>query len=914
MSDDDSQPREADLAFADTYSDTDDTDQDSIPGDTPGSQPMRRDSVYTGQPIETIRLAAYLFCAKANISRTSYSRLKEMLSLLKQANGDPVTLPEKIDTLCEHIRDRIPLLKIMKKQVYVKSNKLPTLPEQSKMTRHTGRLTYHYWYDPIDLFTHILSASELTSKMFFGMGQLTDNGTEFWHSRAWASSTMTTSGHFAYTQSGAVIFPGDIVTIEPSDGYTKARVLAVQANMRPTSVLYGEIVITCQPVVEGENYRELSTYTTELVIVDQEMILPAQVVLDRLPVEMLWKFHPENPRTDQTLRRLYRSTKQFIRYMVDPADHSSRAIRFTHPTRGDLEVRLYGRAHLETFTVANHNGRIASLPFMLFVDDFGIFRNAHYSIKGWYVTPASLGYRDRRSPANHFTLTLGPHGASMDDTVDCLEPGLQLLANGTMLNINGVEYQVRAFPFCLTGDMPRMHDSSGFLRHNATYGCRSCLCPRESRGDLEYDTVGNGRFHFDTLYHWEESANWPQKEREAFLNRLGMHNHPPAILRITGMLCLILGRAFDAPHSEWRGLGRRLVTLLLEYILTDIGVEEFTRAFQEMPFPTGWNRIQSPLHLFQWNLSETDCAVILLPFIFIRFCKRTWFKNPFYLALERLLKTDHPFLEHCDTGMKAVSALLRIIAHEFTLTCARYEDAVGADRVHEGLIRARQCYILLVNCAESSRSRTLKLTVPVNVTLPDNEDEAEEADDGTESRPLQQTQQEFEASMQPPPPPAQSSNAPPTASQPSNAAPPPQTGRRRSSKWDLLRSLPTIHIGLHIADTNNREFAHLMNPTGITDEQFHSYFKSWADLAQPPDLMSYLFNKDQWRQSLRLGLAGAWREYQELQDSLDLLREQCPDMLDSLIPVSERINERYKSYSLYGVRYSSLSQSHLSYS
>jgi hypothetical protein len=129
MSDDDSQPREADLAFADTYSDTDDSDQDSIPGDTPGAEPMRRESIYTGQPVETIRLVAYLFCANANISRTSYSRLREMLSLLKQAN----------------------------------------------------------------------------------------------------------------------------VAIEPTDGYDKARVLAVQADMRPTSTFYGEIVITCQPVVKGED-------------------------------------------------------------------------------------------------------------------------------------------------------------------------------------------------------------------------------------------------------------------------------------------------------------------------------------------------------------------------------------------------------------------------------------------------------------------------------------------------------------------------------------------------------------------------------------------------------------------------------------------------------------------------------------
>ena len=58
---------------------------------------------------------------------------------------------------------------------------------------------------------------------------------------------------------------------------------------------------------------------------------------------------------------------------------------------------------------------------------FGIVRNTYRSLKGFYLTPASLPYAERRKESNMFTLTLGPHGIKERPEVPRPEsPGLKL--------------------------------------------------------------------------------------------------------------------------------------------------------------------------------------------------------------------------------------------------------------------------------------------------------------------------------------------------------------------------------------------------------------------------------------------------------------------------------------------------------
>jgi len=50
----------------------------------------------------------------------------------------------------------------------------------------------------------------------------------------------------------------------------------------------------------------------------------------------------------------------------------------------------------------------------------------------------------------------------------------------------------------------------------------------------------------------------------------------------------IYGRGYDAPHSEWRGIGRILQGLLFSAILTKAGSAASLKGFQSFPFPPGW--------------------------------------------------------------------------------------------------------------------------------------------------------------------------------------------------------------------------------------------------------------------------------------------------------------------------------------
>ena len=66
-------------------------------------------------------------------------------------------------------------------------------------------------------------------------------------------------------------------------------------------------------------------------------------------------------------------------------------------------------------------------------------------------------------------------------------------------------------------------------------------------------------------------------------------------------------------------------------------------------------------------------------------------------------------------------------------------------------------------------------------------------------------------------------------------------------------------------------------------------FKAMADAAAPPNLMGYLFAKDVMKQSLRLGLAGAWAHtHPDVMKKMRILHERCPSLVQSFLPVSEQ--------------------------
>jgi len=474
-----------------------------------------------------------------------------------------------------------------------------------------------------------------------------------------------------------------------------------------------------------------------------------------------------------------------------------------------------------------------SLPFVLFIDDFGVHRNMYGALKAFYITPACLDYTDRRKPSNGFALTLGPHGASFDEIVSNLESGMQALCHGVTLDIRG-EKLVKAFPILLTGDMPQAADNSGFLRHNATIGCRSCYCPKYENGNLDFDVEGHGRYHFDSVLLRQEGASLPTaKQRTTFVKSLGLRPEPPAVAKIAPSLDLILGRGYDTPHSEWRGIGRVLYTLLFQHILTKACGIAFITAFQAFPFPYDWPRIQSPIHLFSWSLSETGRAMIVLSLL-LRSCGRiTWYKMSYVQAIS-YYTGKHDLIRTCDTPISAIITLFRVIAETLTATGSWRQISHSVTKVHQLLIRSRRSYMLLINCAEASKSKASR---HMRSQDDDDEDEAEgeafpslsdvekeelrfQADENLDTDDMEDRDADIETRL----------SADPTAntavmsdldlgsSNASDAGLEPK--RRKMNKWEKLRCLPNVHVALHLSQ-NVFEYAHVMNANVLCGELLH---------------------------------------------------------------------------------------------
>jgi hypothetical protein len=130
------------------------------------------------------------------------------------------------------------------------------------------------------------------------------------------------------------------------------------------------------------------------------------------------------------------------------------------------------------------------------------------------------------------------------------------LAQRVFMDINGQKTLVRAFIIVMIEDMPQQAGNSGFMRHSAKQGYRSCFCNQSERSDLDSSIQHFSRFHWDTVYDREQGNQLRGIERKRFFNDKGMRGDESPYVQPAPYLDLILGRPWDALHSGWRGLER----------------------------------------------------------------------------------------------------------------------------------------------------------------------------------------------------------------------------------------------------------------------------------------------------------------------------------------------------------------------
>lgn len=132
-----------------------------------------------------------------------------------------------------------------------------------------------------------------------------------------------------------------------------------------------------------------------------------------------------------------------------------------------------------------------SVRYSVFLDWFGLYRNAYHSLKGMYITPAGLDVDNRTLLNNMFVLMIGPFGSHKLDMATCLQPNGIAMGAGKNLTLEiGERVFVTAFPLLFTGDMPQQNQNSGSKTLNAEFGCRSCFATDLQRFSIYSQTAG----------------------------------------------------------------------------------------------------------------------------------------------------------------------------------------------------------------------------------------------------------------------------------------------------------------------------------------------------------------------------------------------------------------------------------------
>lgn len=88
------------------------------------------------------------------------------------------------------------------------------------------------------------------------------------------------------------------------------------------------------------------------------------------------------------------------------------------------------------------NGNLAvriCLPFLFFVDEFGLYRNMYRSLLGIYWIPARLLTPNRQKREAVFTTTLWPYAVNLTVVIPTLRPSWSALDRGIQVKLDGDE-------------------------------------------------------------------------------------------------------------------------------------------------------------------------------------------------------------------------------------------------------------------------------------------------------------------------------------------------------------------------------------------------------------------------------------------------------------------------------------------
>ena len=422
-------------------------------------------------------LAFGIWCKAFHVSRKQYEALLEVFTTVSDI-AQLSSLPRAVGTLIKQVEAQLPLLAMRRKKIALTPEKLPTLPETAKLDfDRSPAHCWMYWFDPICMMIKILETPAITTSMHFGFAEFIDEPTEYWHSMSWASSVRSTCGKHARHTNGTAIFPSDMVTYTcrmekclcSSQKPHTGRVSGVGLDKTSKSKTRGKLTLLIQRAFNRTwAEKQLDCSGLETPLEDDELILVEDAVNwvhESDVVEVLHDLQPDYTFAtgiSSVIARPYSPLR--IRRIANRSTKMIRPIVLSNPVRAELELSTSGRHHFE-------NLNVVSVPFLCFIDGFGLYRNTYRTLVAVYLILASLPREERARRANILPLTLCPHGSDFGTAITNISAML-LLDKGITVSINGQDKLLCAWTLNYLGDMPQQNKNSG-----ATVGCHRYLHP-----------------------------------------------------------------------------------------------------------------------------------------------------------------------------------------------------------------------------------------------------------------------------------------------------------------------------------------------------------------------------------------------------------------------------------------------------
>lgn len=833
---------------------------------SPFSLPSRRSSAAFGAdtsvplphkrataPISKFIFAMGLWCE--DVSASKYASLRQILRML-EPHKEISVLPESVSTLKNWAKSQMPLLPLRQKTIPLKVEKLPSLRPSLKDSEFSPSETL-YFFDPVHLFSTFLSSPQIIAKMHVGFAEFVDSPTQLWHSRSWSSSIRSTSGQFAHYSDGQPIFPSDFVQYQCVDLSCRCqdkssthlgRILAVGKDYRSTRKhpgAYGDVAIEVQKTMRLFEWPEFlsempspAITPKEIVLIESSEFLPDVYILTReLNVSLDYSF---SSRVTSSFVSPSSSGQYFVRRIFNPQTGRIRPLNQNAPIRGELEISEFTRQHL----VDNFDkySTVISVPLLTFIDGFGLFRNMYRTLMGVYLIIAAFTFRERSRRSNVLPLTLGPHGSNFSDVVNALQ-ALYHLDAGQVLKINNKDTLVCVYTLAYLGDMPQQQENSGFLSAKAKLSCRFCFAKEKDRANIDYDIIGNGRFHHETLRMRDKMRSLSKTNQSAYSTSTGIGVSPPPLVTISPSLDLILTRPSDPAHSEYAGITKQLHLLLMNAILTIPCQKQYADELRKFRYPSGWGRLQSPVHhLGSYSLQEHARWSVIVPGL-LRLWLRVEHIQPLFLrGIEKAWKG------HIPAGMSSLHFIVLSFAAVGRSNALLMSDVVStSERAQFGsTIRlARQYYQQLLEAAAIAAS-----------------------DNPRRSR-----------SVTP-----QSRSATPALGQEIS---PEEAKKAKEYRQDQQR--PNVHVGIHYEEVM-KEYALPSNCNVLIGEDKHRWFKKIVYNTNFSNVERHLLMRESLQQTTRLILLDAYQSLEpELTATFKDLYDTCPTLFESLLPRSEQL-------------------------